>query len=274
MLNTSLYGSSNMMTYQVNASLPTARALVSERSSNCSQQRGPDAATHPTYRSYGMRAGGGQAAVRQNGHTRRKLPVLQPLSKSREWQTLVSGFIVAGSPNLAKDDRLETENSDPERDICGRHFLFDKQCARLERTRTVIPPLPRDYHVHRPGNLHPFSLSKELSHSHARRPFNLSYPERYEVNTSPAILFPSSLVLNGRNTFSVESCKLSRPKVNYPTSNLLTVKDNQKNQSYPDPVVGASRSFIHRISELSSLEGETVRQEKLKKMKKPKKPPS
>lgn len=45
-------------------------------------------------------------------------------------------------------------------------------------------------------------------------------------------------------------------------------------QSYPDPMVGASRSFIHRISELSSLEGETVRQEKLKKLRKSKKPPS
>lgn len=45
-------------------------------------------------------------------------------------------------------------------------------------------------------------------------------------------------------------------------------------QSYPDPVVGASRSFIHRISELSTLEGETVRQEKLKKMRKAKKPSS
>ncbi|XP_059183109.1 uncharacterized protein si:ch211-171b20.3 [Centropristis striata] len=193
--------------------------------------------------------------------------------ESRDWKTFVSGFIVGGSPNLAKDDRLEMENNHPE-DINGRHFLFDKQCARLERTRTVIPPLPRDYHVHRPGNLHPFSLSKDLSHSHAGRPFTLGYPERYELHTTPAILFPSTLVLNGRNTFSVENCKHSRPKVNYPTYNLLTVRDNQKSQSYPDPVVGASRSFLHRISELSSLEGETVRQEKLKKMRKPKKPPS
>lgn len=45
-------------------------------------------------------------------------------------------------------------------------------------------------------------------------------------------------------------------------------------QSYPDPVAGAPRSFIHRISELSSLEGDTVRQEKLKKMRKSRKPPS
>ncbi|XP_040921421.1 uncharacterized protein si:ch211-171b20.3 isoform X2 [Toxotes jaculatrix] len=227
------------------------------------------------------------------------------VTESRDGKALVSGFIIAGSPDLTKDDKLESENKDPE-DICGKHFLFDKKCARFERTRTVIPPLPRDYHVHRPGNLHPFSLSKELSHSHAGRPFTLGYPERYELNTSPAILFPSTLVLSGRNTFSVQNCKLSRyfcpyklnqtklvnisvisqmyvssvififcrPKVNYPTYNLQTVKDNQKSQSYPDPVVGASRSFIHRISELSSLEAETVRQEKLKKMRKPRKPPS
>ncbi|XP_051266318.1 uncharacterized protein si:ch211-171b20.3 isoform X3 [Dicentrarchus labrax] len=217
-----------MMTFQVNASLPTAKALISGASSNCSQ-RGPDAVGYPAYRNFGMGAGGGQAAFRQNNRMRRKFPAIQPLSSTR-----------------------------------------------LERTRTVIPPLRRDYHVHRPGSLHPFSLSKELSHSHAGRPFTLGYPERYELNTSPAILFPSTLVLNGRNTFSVENCKLSRPKVHYPTSNLLTVKDqsNQKSQSYPDPMVGASRSFIHRISELSSLEGETVRQEKLKKMRKPRKPSS
>ncbi|XP_027129857.1 putative uncharacterized protein C8orf89 homolog isoform X2 [Larimichthys crocea] len=198
-----------MMTFQVNASLPTAKALISEGSSSCSQ-RGPDAAGYPAYRNFGMGAGGGQAAFRQNNHTRRKFPVIQPLSKSKDWRALVSGIIAGGSPNLAKDDKLESE-TDPKKDISGRHFLFDKQFTRLERTRTVIPPLPRDYHMHRPGNLHPFSLSKELSHSHAGRPFTLGYPERYELNTSPAIIIPSTLVLNGRNTFSVESCKLSRP---------------------------------------------------------------
>ncbi|XP_022050722.2 uncharacterized protein si:ch211-171b20.3 isoform X2 [Acanthochromis polyacanthus] len=215
--------------------------------------------------------GGGRPAFSQTQI--RKFPVIQPLSKSRDGKILLSGFTVGGTPNLTKDDNLESENNDLEKGICGRHFLFDEKCARLERTRTVIPPLPRDYHVHRSGILHPVSLSKKLSHSHAGRPFTLGYPERYELNTSPAVLFPSTSVLNGRNIFSVKNCTLSRPKVNYPTFNLLTVKDNQKSQSYPDPMVGASRSFIHRISELSSLEGETVRQEKLKKLRKSKKPP-
>ena len=70
-----------MMTFQVNASLPTAKALISEGSSNCSQ-RGPDAAGYAAaaYRNFGMGAGGGQAAFRQNNHMRRKFPVTQPLS--------------------------------------------------------------------------------------------------------------------------------------------------------------------------------------------------
>lgn len=93
-----------------------------------------------------------------------------------------------------------------------------------------------------------------------------SYSERYELTTSPAILVPSALMLNGRNTYSAETCKLSRylwpykvvhvtepintslryssdkchiccpsvlfcrPKVNYPTYRLPTVKDNQKSE--------------------------------------------
>ncbi|XP_034718534.1 uncharacterized protein si:ch211-171b20.3 isoform X2 [Etheostoma cragini] len=200
-----------MMTFQVNASLPivTAKALLSEGSSKCSQ-RGPDAVRYPAYWDVGMGAGG-QGAVRQNNQMR-KLPLIQHLSKSREWKTVVSGPIVRGSPNLARDDRLGEEINGSEKDISGRRFLFDKQCARLEGTRTVIPPLATGYHVHRPGNQHPLSLSKKLFHSHAGRPFTLGYPERFELNTNPAILFPSALVLNGRNTFSAENCKRSRPK--------------------------------------------------------------
>lgn len=44
--------------------------------------------------------------------------------------------------------------------------------------------------------------------------------------------------------------------------------------SYPDPMTGAPRSFIDRVSELSSLQAETVRQEKLKKIRKYRKTPS
>ncbi|KAM8823036.1 uncharacterized protein C8orf89 homolog [Spinachia spinachia] len=239
-------------------------------------RRGPDAACVRWPAHGHLAAGaGGPPAVRQNDQLRRTLPAIQPLSQPSAWKSLFSGILVAGSPKLSGEVGPQHEYKDV-KDICGRHFLFDKPCARLERTRTVIPQLSRNYHVHRPGNLHPFSLSKDLSHSHSGRPFTLCYPKRYELNTTPAILFPSTLVLNGRNTFTEENCKLHRPKLNYPTScNLLPPKDHrQKSQCYPDPAVAAPRSFIHRISELSSLEGETVRQEKLKKKGKPKKTPS
>ncbi|KAK5898492.1 hypothetical protein CgunFtcFv8_015905 [Champsocephalus gunnari] len=248
-------GRCSMMTFQVNASLlPTAnKALTSDRGSSCSHP-GLEAPCS-AYRSSGRRV----------GNIRTKLPLIQPLSRPRDWNTWSGGFMVGGSPHSAREDN----------DITGRHFLFEKQCVQPERTRTVVPPLQR-------GSLHPFSLSKGLSHSRGGRPFTLGYAPSYDLTSSPALVFPSSpalvfpssLILSGRNSFSVESCKLNRPKVKYPASSLLHSKDNPKSPSYPDPVLGASRSFFHRISELSSLEGETVKQEKLKKMRKPKKPPS
>ncbi|CAL8311461.1 unnamed protein product [Merluccius merluccius] len=140
---------------------------------------------------------------------------------------------------------------------------------RLQRTRALIPPLPRSYQVHRPGNLHPLQgLSKDLSHSQVR-PLSLGSCEGYDFGTTPSFLLPSALVLNKRNTFSVDSCQLNRPKVTHRTYNLLTIKDIQKGQgSYPDPMAGAPHSFLHRVSELSCMEGETARQERLGKLSK------
>ncbi|KAG9347934.1 hypothetical protein JZ751_003951 [Albula glossodonta] len=40
--------------------------------------------------------------------------------------------------------------------------------------------------------------------------------------------------------------------------------------TYIDPVCGASASFVQRLSEMASLEGETMRHENLKKLKKTK----
>ncbi|XP_069368131.1 uncharacterized protein [Paralichthys olivaceus] len=197
----------SMMTFQVNSSLPAAEARTA--------QRGPDASGHLAYRSLGMGAGGGRAAFRQKIHMRRTLPVTQPRSKCGDGESFIGGLMFRGSPHMTK----ESEN-DPE-EVYGRHFLFDNKCARFERTRTMIPPLLRDYH--RPGTLHPLRLSKELSHSHAGPPFTLGYPERYELNPSPTILLPSTLFLNGRNTFSVENCKLSRPVLSRPGGRSLSL---------------------------------------------------
>ncbi|XP_061522637.1 uncharacterized protein si:ch211-171b20.3 [Phycodurus eques] len=92
------------------------------------------------------------------------------------------------------------------------------------------------------------------------------YSAIYKPNLCPAVLFPSTLVLSGLSTFPVQNCKYNRARGNYVAYTLLTFRGNLKSQSYPDPLMGASCSFLHRISELSWLEGETATQEKLKKM--------
>lgn len=43
------------------------------------------------------------------------------------WVALYSLIFLCRSPDLAKDDTLASEFA-PEKDICGRHFLFDKKC--------------------------------------------------------------------------------------------------------------------------------------------------
>ncbi|XP_019727424.1 putative uncharacterized protein C8orf89 homolog isoform X2 [Hippocampus comes] len=129
---------------------------------------------------------------------------------------------------------------------------------------SVLPPLGGN-HVHHQENMQLFGFSEMLSGDPGWRPFTLSYSERYKPKVNHAAFFPSTLVLQGLSTFPVQNCKYSRAKVNYPAYDLPTVKDNVTSQSYTDPVMGASCSFLHRISELSCLEGETVRQEKLKR---------
>lgn len=32
------------------------------------------------------------------------------------------------TPTLTKDDKLELQNTDPERDLSGRRFLLDRKC--------------------------------------------------------------------------------------------------------------------------------------------------
>ncbi|XP_054893263.1 uncharacterized protein si:ch211-171b20.3 [Poeciliopsis prolifica] len=273
-----------MMTYQ----MPAAKVFISEGGLSY----GRPAPGYPTHSTFGI---GGRVALRPS--QTRKLSLMLPLNSNQNDNTPVSSFIIKGKSKLNKEDEVISEDVDQGNDIFGRHFLFEKTCTKLERTRTTIPPLQKDTNEHRHVKLHPLSLSAELPSIPSARFFTLGQnikrhygrskeplaapetqvadPRNSGVNISP----PSTLILSGKNNFSVESCKFSRPKVHYPTYNPATVKDNQKSclhasQTYSDPIIGASRSFIHRISELSSLEGETVRHEKIKKISKSKKCPS
>ncbi|KAK6299481.1 hypothetical protein J4Q44_G00295140 [Coregonus suidteri] len=216
-------------------------------------------------------------------HTpRRKCPLNDSRDgKDSNWNVegSTSSFLGREVSPLSQLD--SSDNNYPEKDLCGRHFLFDnkwkndsrmypKYDFRDERPLKPsgsIPPLPREYQTHRSGQLHHYTLRKELSHAPAR-PCAFSSYEAYELKSFPAILLPAAASLNGRNPFSTEGYK-NRPGVNNRTCSLFTIGANQKSQLYPDPVSGApSASIIQRLSEIASLEVETVRQEKIKKIKK------
>ncbi|XP_043960584.1 uncharacterized protein LOC122824267 [Gambusia affinis] len=268
------------MTYQ----MPTAKVFISEGGLSY----GRPAPGYPTYSTFGI---GGRIALRPCQI--RKFPLMLPLNSNQNENTLMNSFIIKGKSSSNKEDKVISEDVDQGHDIFGRHFLSEKTCTELERTRPMVPPLRKDNNEHRHVKLHPLSLSAEFPSIPSGRFFTLGQnikshygrskeplaaPETQVAdpgNSGVNISSLSTLILNGKNNFSVESRKFSRPKVHYPTHTLVTVKDNQKSclhasQSYSDPIIGAPRSFIHRISELSSLEGETVRYEKVKKIRKSK----
>ncbi|TNM96163.1 hypothetical protein fugu_015824 [Takifugu bimaculatus] len=111
-------------------------------------------------------------------------------------------------------------------------------------------------------------------------PFRLLWSSKAETPSWLRIASSAGILFNLNQTnlpvtfMLITNLHLCRPTVNYPTYSLLIVKDSQKRPSYPDPMARASRSFLNRISELSSLEGKTIRQEKRLKTKKTPKPPS
>ncbi|MGH0146951.1 UNVERIFIED_CONTAM: hypothetical protein FKN15_009087 [Acipenser sinensis] len=77
------------------------------------------------------------------------------------------------------------------------------------------------------------------------------------------------------NKASINMLRIAEPYIAWGSSNrtysLYSIPGNQKSCAYADPVSGASTPFIQRLSEILSLESDTVRQEKTKKLKKNKK---
>ncbi|XP_031439539.1 uncharacterized protein si:ch211-171b20.3 isoform X2 [Clupea harengus] len=131
---------------------------------------------------------------------------------------------------------------------------------------TVVYPLPRTYQVQKSNNLHRFSQCRQTS-NRSSKPFCPF--EGYDITSVPTRRLTASSTVSGKS-FSVEVLK-HRSRISNRTCSLFTIGANQRSQSYPDPAAGAASSFIHRLSEISSLEGETVRQEKIRKLRKSRK---
>ncbi|XP_073796799.1 putative uncharacterized protein C8orf89 homolog isoform X3 [Danio rerio] len=83
------------------------------------------------------------------------------------------------------------------------------------------------------------------------------------LESFPSILLPvTTPSISGRVCLSQNFKNRTRMK------NSLFPIDANKTQSYLDPHLGATASFVQRLSEISSLEVETVRQEKMKRLRK------
>ncbi|XP_062335723.1 uncharacterized protein si:ch211-171b20.3 isoform X1 [Osmerus eperlanus] len=271
--------------------------VFSEASLRCTLPGPLAAVDHSLSSTFGARSSmripaGRPPGVKPNNQSfRRKCLGIQ--DSSRNGKTLDYNCILEGSTFIGRAGtslaRLDSDNNG-ETPACGRHFLFDKKwknddmCPKYElkderflRSSGAIPPLPRDYQVHRSGNLNRYSCLKERSLGPSR-PLTLGCYEGYDLTSGPAILLPSAISLTGRHSLSIDGCK-HRPRVGNRTCSLFTIGAHQKSvlsvclpaQTYPDPVSGASASFIQRLSEISYLEGETIRQEKIKKLKKSRK---
>ncbi|XP_061093584.1 uncharacterized protein si:ch211-171b20.3 isoform X2 [Conger conger] len=178
-----------------------------------------------------------------------------------------------------KMTRLSFEHNIPDIDVSGRNFQleakwmghktdskYDFRERRLSKPCSFIPPLLRE--DHRSNHIHRFMLHKELSRSPPKS-FAISSYDGYDLTSDPAIVFPVTALSCGKSTASTDT-HINRPRGNNQTSGLFRIGANKKSYTYIDPAYGGSASFMARLSEMASLEADTIRQENLKKLKKTK----
>nr|XP_055039083.1 uncharacterized protein si:ch211-171b20.3 isoform X1 [Misgurnus anguillicaudatus] len=171
-------------------------------------------------------------------------------------------------PFLAKDRSTLTKHT-------GQHFLFDKRWRNGIYTTNAIAddvvikqnftkPLPYpEFHVYRSHNLNRFAHRKEFSMGN---PKPLIYGADY-LTSFPSVLLPAITPSASERIYLSQNYK-NRSRMKNRARNLFTTGAKKKTQSYPDPLLGATASFVQRLSDISSLEAETVRQEKMRRLKK------
>nr|XP_055039086.1 uncharacterized protein si:ch211-171b20.3 isoform X4 [Misgurnus anguillicaudatus]XP_055039087.1 uncharacterized protein si:ch211-171b20.3 isoform X4 [Misgurnus anguillicaudatus] len=157
----------------------------------------------------------------------------------------------------------------------GQHFLFDKRWRNGIYTTNAIAddvvikqnftkPLPYpEFHVYRSHNLNRFAHRKEFSMGN---PKPLIYGADY-LTSFPSVLLPAITPSASERIYLSQNYK-NRSRMKNRARNLFTTGAKKKTQSYPDPLLGATASFVQRLSDISSLEAETVRQEKMRRLKK------
>ncbi|XP_053468043.1 uncharacterized protein si:ch211-171b20.3 [Ictalurus furcatus] len=167
-------------------------------------------------------------------------------------------------PNSLRRDthapRLSLSSGNAQGDGFGRHFRFDPRWENgiysnthqhskdedlfFKRT-TLLPPVPNPA----------CSINTKESHFTASKSCTLVSEDRCRLNAVSSVPAPARSISKNRRMKS-RMCHLS------------TLKLTTRGQSYADPVLGASASFIRRLLEMSTLQEKTVRQEKIIQLKK------
>ncbi|XP_057179363.1 uncharacterized protein si:ch211-171b20.3 [Triplophysa rosa] len=192
-------------------------------------------------------------------------------------------------PLLAKDSSAMTnctlDNNVFDNDTSGRHFLFDERWRNgvyipsafgassnriistsqqddvlIKQNSSMLLPYP-EFHVYRSHNFTRFAHRKEFS---LGNPKPLVFGADY-LTSFPSVLLPATTPSVGEGLCLSQNYK-NRSRVKNKARNRVDAKN--KFHSYPDPLLGATSNFVQRMTEISSLEAETVRQEKIRKLKK------
>ncbi|MCJ8745745.1 hypothetical protein PDJAM_G00133940 [Pangasius djambal] len=144
----------------------------------------------------------------------------------------------------------------------GRHFLFD-------------PGWENGIY----SNTHQHSKDEDLFFKHATLLPPVSNPtcsvnrkeSPFTVTKSCTLVSEDGCRLNAVSitTAPISACSISKNRrIKSRVCNPSTLKFTTTDQSYADPVLGASASFIQRLLEMSTMQEKTVRQEKIKELKK------
>ncbi|XP_058878204.1 uncharacterized protein si:ch211-171b20.3 isoform X1 [Acipenser ruthenus] len=214
---------------------------------------------------------------------RKNIPTLRlqdkSLSKDREYpktNCVIEGsaFSSLGPKEDQKRTTLDSDHKYLNEDFPEKHFLFEKwngvpgpQCENkalsLDMRLLQKNSVPRD-----PRSIQRLPLHKELFQG-VSKPFAFGSYEGFHLTSEPAVFLPPcTTAISEKQQLTVDKHKNRSSNRTY---SLYSIPGNQKSCAYADPVSGASTPFIQRLSEILSLESDTVRQEKTKKLKKNKK---
>ncbi|XP_029447333.1 putative uncharacterized protein C8orf89 homolog isoform X1 [Rhinatrema bivittatum] len=97
----------------------------------------------------------------------------------------------------------------------------------------------------------------------APKPHEISFCNGYGTSSATSYLPSTTLLQNQKNEFMENRSKAATRSCSW-----LSLPRRQKNYQFPDPLSGASATYLRRLTMIATLEYDTIRQEKSKRIKK------